>query len=675
MASRKNTNPTIKKVIALSGDQAGNPVSRISGGTILAVEGNFKTDKPRQVSFYFDKINVSPLPLQFSSKLALVQAPFPKGETKTLKVRVGKEDSSAKKLSVHSTIDPELPGSETVKLYALMDSYSFMLGQLARALPVSKSRRTLMDVVVDYMNGARTGARQSLDMLMQWQTLQSGMEYAQIRTIEFLDSYITESNLQNSIVSMTGMIFGPLGLLKELADRTDRYLIDVYRDLYNGAEELFDDIVIEVTPFFKEASDYIEEHTKLFDGIENGLKVATPSISAGVGAGGEAGVDVSFNSGEAFSAVVRGIDGIGQILGQESAENSSDRTIREIHESVAKLESKADIQGSSISVIINSVQRQEEKGDRITEKVNEIITAVNKLEEKADRQETQIGILEQKGDIIETKIDRIEEKSDRQEGKLDILESKADRQESKIDRLEEKADRQEEKLDKLEGKADRQEKKSDRLEQKMDRQEQKLDKQETKLDRIEKKMDRQESKLDKLEKKSDKQETKLDKLEKKADRQEGKLDKLEGKADKQEHKLDKIEAKSDRLKTITPSTDSALASQQGTSSNVTAAIATIKSTNGRIYIRFAVNVRRDQLNEPGVYTNWKNFGLPAGVLVAVDVSIDLQYQENSDTVISGLLIARDATGKIYQRTYEEQDHQGLPQASNWTPWSDFPGQP
>ena len=504
MATRKNPEPKIKQVLALSGAQSGNTVSNAVGGTVLWLKGaNFGKD-PALLRVLFGENSVPVLPILFSDNTLVVQAPIQHSSTNLLSILAGGL-STSEPIDFHLEpgINPDFAGSAIVELYNMMDTYAFILGSAAKLAPVSASRRLLMDVSINYLNGARIGARQSLNMLMQWQQYQPEIKEAPVRTLEFTDNIIREGAMVQSVTSMIDLTTGIEGWLGPVIKKTG--IGDFIGGLIDDAEDLFDDVRDEISSIFKKASDFIEEHTKLLDGLESSLKIATPSLSVAI-PGGEAGVDVSFSSGEAFSAAVRGIDAIGQIFGQDIPEPPD--PLDEIKNALNKLEAKADTQGTTLSGIREDLAKQEEKNDRITEHLSDVIDHLDKLEEKTD--------------IIETKLDRSEEKQDRQEEKLDIIETK-------LDRVEEKQDRQEEKLDVLEAKTDRQESKLDRLEEKADMQEKKLDK-------LEGKADRQEGKLDRLEEKTDKQEMKLDKLEGKADRQEGKLDRLEEKADKQEKK-------------------------------------------------------------------------------------------------------------------------------------------
>jgi uncharacterized coiled-coil protein SlyX len=688
MEARNNKKPVINKVIALSGPQSGKTLNKAEGGIVLLIKGANFGKNPVRTHVLFGKNRVPVARFLFSENTLALQAPILHAETEALRIQVG-EKITSDPVDFYLTpgINPKVAGSTIVELYNMMDTYAWLLERIARIVPISPSRRSLMDVSADYINGSRKAARQSMNMLMQWQRYQPEIREDPIRTLEFTDSLIREGGMVESISSMIFLTIGPVGWLGPIAEKLGAdNLID---GLIEGAENLFEDFVEGIKTIFKEASDFIEEHTKLLDGIENGLKVATPSLSAEVGVG----VDVSFSSGEAFSAVVRGIDAIGQILGQETKESSD--SLEEIKEAINKLEAKADTQGTTLTGIREDIVKQEEKSDRISghlteikdnlykleEKIDKVESKLDRseekldrIEEKTDKQEMKLDKLEGKADQQESKLDRLEEKTDKQEQKLDKLEGKADRQEGKLDRLEEKTDKQEQKLDKMESKADRQEKKLDRLEGKADKQEQKSDKLENKADRQERKLDKIEGKTDLQERKLDRQEIKLDNLEKKADMQEKKLDTLEAKADYHEIKLDKIEVKFDRLRTA-PTSESSIANQRGGNDNISAAIAAIMEQDDKVYMKFAIDIHPNMLNQPGAYTGWINFERPANAARLAAVSIDLQYKDGSDNTINGILTVRDEDGVVYQRSLEEFKHQFLKNPNKWTTWNKFPVKP
>jgi len=234
-----------------------------------------------------------------------------------------------------------------------------------------------------------------------------------------------------------------------------------------------------------------------------------------------------------------------------------------------------------------------------------------------------------------------------------MIEEKADRHGEQLGMIEEKADRQEGKLDRLEGKADVQEQKLDQLEQKADR---------------------QEGKLDQLEQKADRQEGKLDRLEGKADRQEGKLDQLEQKADRQEEKLDRQEEKLDRLVLPVP-LEGSVATQQGNAGNISAAVTATRGSDNSVYVRAALDVPSSELDEETAWSNWEPFGRPGSALGILEVSLDLEYSEDSDVELIAMLTARDQIGNIYHRAFEGRPQNHFLDPNRWTGWETFLNQP
>ena len=350
-------------------------------------------------------------------------------------------------------------------------------------------------------------------------------------------------------------------------------------------------------------------------------------------------------------------------------------------ELVALLEGKADRAEGKLDGIGAQLGIQEEKLDRQEGKLDRLEEKADRGEEKLDRAEGKLDALETKADRAEGKLDVLETKADRAEGKLDVLESKADRGEQKLDAVETKADRAEQKLDALETKADR-------AEQKLDRQETKLDRAETKLDRAEQKLDRQEAKLDQLDDKADREEVKLDSIEDKTDRQEMKLDRIEGKVDRVEgkndaieikidfieEKLDRQEVKLDRLETAGP-VEGAVATQQGDGTNLIAAVTSTGARDNEVYLRAAVDQPPEAIDDPAAWSDWVSFGRPQTAFALVETSVDVGYAENSDTVVSALLTARDAGGNVFHRGFEGQDQAGLLDPDQWTEWQSFLQQP
>lgn len=365
-------------------------------------------------------------------------------------------------------------------------------------------------------------------------------------------------------------------------------------------------------------------------------------------------------------------------------EEKSDMAERKLDAQEGKLdrsESKLDRVEEKLDITEQKLDRHEGKLDRTEGKLDRLEGKADTAEEKLDRHENKLDRVEGKLDQLESKADRAEQKLDRQEGKADRAEQKLDRQEGKLDQLEHKADRAEQKLDRHEGKLDRLEQKSDRSEQKLDRQEGKLDQLEGKSDRTEQKLDRQEGKLDQLEGKADRAEQKLDRQEGKLDRLEGKSDRAEEKLDKIEEKLDRIEEKKDReeekLDRLSPMTpqEASVANQRGGGNAVTAAVSAIGRRDNRVYLRGAVAVDRGDLDVAAVFSPWILFDRPANADPLVSVSLDLQYEDNSDSVINAFLSTRDRAGRVFHRAYDRRDAAQVLDPAAWTQWQDFLDQP
>jgi hypothetical protein len=177
-----------------------------------------------------------------------------------------------------------------------------------------------------------------------------------------------------------------------------------------------------------------------------------------------------------------------------------------------------------------------------------------------------------------------------------------------------------------------------------------------------------------LEQKADKAERKLDLLEQKADKAELKLDKLELKNDKEEHKLDKIEVKLDRFPIYQLPHESSIADQQGSSGRITSAMVALKANN-HVYLKAAIDVTSDDLDNETKWSVWNNFRRPLNAQVLIDISIDLQYLENSSNLMNAVITARDSLGRIFIRTFKGLDHHSITKDTEWVDWKDFPGQP
>jgi hypothetical protein len=256
--------------------------------------------------------------------------------------------------------------------------------------------------------------------------------------------------------------------------------------------------------------------------------------------------------------------------------------------------------------------------------------------------------------------------------KSDLLEQKSDRQDSALGRLEQKLDMQQLLIDRLEGKSDALESKADRALISLDSIETDCDTILTREDRLEVKADTLASAVREVHDHLDSLILRVDRLEGKADRVEGKSDRLELKADVLEGKLDRAEAKLD-FGNVRLTHEGSVADQRGTKRRASAAVVAIAPT-GDVYLRAAINARRDQLDDPARWSSWVDFG-SASSLAPVSVSIDLQYQEGSSTRLDGLLSARDPSGIVYHRIFRGSNHTQLIDPAAWSPWLDFLQQP
>ncbi len=696
MARRKRTGPRIRRVVGTRGRGAGKPLAQVHPGETLRIIGSGFGEKPAQASVWFDEIRAEPFAIPFSDTSMLVTAPFCDGSTRSLVVTVGRDASNAVRFRVlRPPRSRAAPGSELLAFMHELDQYAALVAALGRQMSPAVTYSREIRQAADYLDGCRRVLKRNIDLLMQWQDGQRlagriGVPFEALRTIERTDELIRTAGLTRQLRGLTSGIFGPAGALGRLAGESLAEWL--FGDDGESLRDSVPSAVLGAIGFI------LKEGVKILEGAENLLKIFVPSASldGGPSLGGELtiGVDVSFSIGEGVSAIAKGVDVVSQIFELifgddvgEKVDRLEEKADRHAEVLVA-MEEKADRQGEQLGMIEQKADRQEEKLDRLEQKDDRQEEKLDRLEQKADRQGEQLDMLEQKDDRQEEKLDRLEQKADRQEEKLDVIEAKADRQEGKLDRLEEKNDRQEEKLDRLEGKADAQEQKLDSLESKADRQEQKLDRlegkadrEEQKLDALEGKADRQEQKLDALEGKADRQEQKLDRLEEKSDRQEQKLDRVEEKNDREEQKLDRIEEKLDREEEkldrliLAAPLEGAIATQQGASRNVTAVVSATRGLDDSVHLRAAVDVPASRIDVEAAWSDWVSFGRPGTALGLLEVSVDVEYDEASDTVLNALLSARDQAGIVFHRGFEGVAQDQLLDPARWTDWQSFLGQP
>lgn len=170
-------------------------------------------------------------------------------------------------------------------------------------------------------------------------------------------------------------------------------------------------------------------------------------------------------------------------------------------------------------------------------------------------------------------------------------------------------------------------------------------------------------------------EDKIDMIEAKEDRAEAKLDRQEEKLDRQEEKLDRQEEKLDRIGVLTRLAEGSVANQQGASDRVSAVVAAVRPQDDRVFLRAAVDAPRLELDVLNRWSDWIDFDRPqnAGRLLAV--SIDVNYEEESDERINALLSVRDQNGRVFHRPFEGAGHGELLNPARWSDWQDFLEQP
>lgn len=678
---RSGSGPSIARVLRASGDRPGRVARRVRAGEVLRIEGTGFGRRAGGVGVLFDHTKVAPYAVGFCSTELLVAAPLLAKTSHTLAVRVGRRTSAEVPLTVTRPSRRKAPpGAEAKRLIDGLDEYAAHVAALGRwvasELPAGPEVPALLHAARS-IDGLRGALQRTFEINMTWIPLQANQTYEALRTIELYDEMVASAELVDRTHELTNAGFGPGSAVDGL--------------VAGGAGALFSRSAAraqsESEPGMFESTIgtigfIVHEGAKVLEGFEHFLKILQPSIEAGgdAGVGIEVGADadVSVSMGEGVSALAKIVDVIAQIMmriGDSDIAAALQTLIVDIQTDVQKLETKADGQGTTLDDITTTLDdhtqdlsKLEEKAERTQADLGDALNMlVNhgdqliQLEEKADRQEEAIGRIEEKGDRLEEAVGYLEEKGDRQEEKLDRLEQKADGHEVKLDRLEEKADQAEEKLDRLEEKADK-------AEEKLDRVADELERQETKLDRLEDKADRQETKLDRLEGKADRQETKLDRLEGKADRLETKLDILEGKADREEEKLD-------RLPIVLPPQEGSIADQRGGGDRVTAAVAAVQAPNLDVFVRAAIRVTRSELTDLTSWSPWVSFGRPQTNTATISVSIDLQYRDGSDTLIDGLLTARDGLGRVFVRVYQGPSDSELLDVAQWSDWDAFLGQP
>lgn len=142
-----------------------------------------------------------------------------------------------------------------------------------------------------------------------------------------------------------------------------------------------------------------------------------------------------------------------------------------------------------------------------------------------------------------------------------------------------------------------------------------------------------------------------------------------------EEKGDRHEEKLDRLGVIGAPQEGSVASQRGGGSRVTGAVAAVRSGDRTVHIRTAVDVPRSGLARRVNWSDWVDFDRPRSAGRLVDVSLDLQYEDDSDRRMTGLLSARDAAGNVFHREFRGPDHDDLNDPDRWGRWQRFLMQP
>jgi hypothetical protein len=170
-------------------------------------------------------------------------------------------------------------------------------------------------------------------------------------------------------------------------------------------------------------------------------------------------------------------------------------------------------------------------------------------------------------------------------------------------------------------------------------------------------------------------EDKIDRLESKADRHEEKLDRQEEKLDRQEEKLDREEEKLDHFAIMSPPHEGSVASQRDGGNRVSAVMVAIRRQDDKVYLRAAIDVKRGDLDDPLSWTDWIDFGRPQNAASLQSVSVDLQYEDNSNVEMNGLLSVRDSQGWIFHREFDGPSHNLLATPAHWSDWTGFLDQP
>jgi peptidoglycan hydrolase CwlO-like protein len=673
--ARRRRSPEIARILRGSGRSAGRPVKRLRPGMLLRIEGQDFGDKVRGCTVLFDDVEVRPHEMGFSPESFLVSAPLPPESTDTVRVRVdGTMSDPVECRLVRPGASRREPGSEILAYYAEVDELATATAALASIVAPATPFRGELERAASMLEGYRASLLRSAGAVRLCAAAQEGLdvpeEWAPLQSIRQMDEALRVAGSVPELSALRRSLYGPGGRVQQIAGRVGLDAADV---LARG--KAAGDQTAEIQEAF-ESSGYglfgfiLHEASKAMEGVEDLFDLFQPSLDAPP-------FDVTMDFGGAVSAVAKVVDIVGQIFIKIGADADSAALIGrlvEIERKIDQQETKLDGLDVEIGAIRSTLAALNELIVRIGTGLAGLTTAVGELSDATLR-------LEGKADVADVKLNQLEVKEDHAAGErsaiqeqLGLLEGKADAMAVQLGMQEEKMDRQEEKADRAEGKLDALETKSDRAEGKLDALETKADRAEGKLDSLEAKADRAEGKLDSLEAKADRAEGKLDVLEAKGDRAEGKLDALETKADRSEEKLDRHEVKLDRLRLPVP-LEGTIAPQRGGGARVTAAVAVTGAADNRIYLRAAVDVDPDRLDDEAAWSAWTDFGRPTNAGGVLESSIDLAYEQGSDDTLSGLLSLRDETGTVYHRTFEAGHHDDLLDPTVWTAWVRFLAQP
>jgi hypothetical protein len=594
----------------------------------------------------FDSIETTPFVRPFSDGQLCVIAPLSRAATTTLRVRRGRALSNERRFRVARPRWRKRPtGTSTRELFTAVEQAAALTISLANGVAPGHPNEAAIVAAAQALEGARRTSQRLVEVTLDWIPLQANFPVEALRAIERIDELIDRGQLTAHLNGLVDFAFaarpsilpGAVGTSAVVSDLISRASFDTLTDFLSAVESIIKSVSVSLESEFG-------------GGISALLQVEFA-----------VGGDVEFNPGEFISGIAGIIGVIIDLIFPEpdipELIASVRRDVARAREEIQRLEAKSDLSASDIarvksdlSSVSRGVDRIEIKDDGLSAAVTGVSATLVVIEAKMD---VGSGMLTTATEGIA----RIEEKGDRHGETQDIIQANQQRHEEKADRLEEQTTR-------LEEKSDRQEQKLDRLEQKGDRQEQKLD-------RLETKADRDSLKLDRLELKADQLGSKVDRVEEKADRQETKLDRLEQKSDRQEQKLDRQEEKLDRLEPAPQ--EGSIANQRGGAPRVTAAVASVSGND--VYLRAAVNKLRTQLDELGSWSPWVNFGRPPLSSTLRDVSIDLQYEDGSNSRLNALVSARDGNGRIFSRSFRSQDHFDLLDPSEWNDWQTFLGQP